>query len=422
MLQLLSSWHTNKQKSEQSEAANAATSLMQAIEGAKTTGDWTPVHVIMHNNEKLFNKVYKGWLQKSEMQEKQKQSKQKPPDPDVQGFEQGVQQYLSKKQGGQPPPGGQQGPPQAPRAVGGYQLPAASPPQQLQQQAVSAERQAQRQDPGRSLQGQLSSGEQRTAELAKTGQIVTPEQQLKYDTEMAKSKAEITKTYSEVQIAQQNAQRAQSEYQRATTLAQTETEKGGIELKKADSALQKAVVDLDISKSKLQLQMMKTKMGPNAKTPPAGLRQRYVAATQAEAAVQDILDSPRAAHGFTKQDVQDLQGLLRSAGSTALAGSLPGWYGAHLPNWLGGSGKADVQSMLDSIKSYKTGLKDTLDGGFPGWDGKKKEATGDEVDGPAEGETDEDALPEEGDEVNFSGFVYRFDGKQYVKTTKKAPN
>jgi hypothetical protein len=359
---------------------------MQSIEGAKNTGDWTPTYNILHTNEKLFNKVYKGWLQKNEAQQKEKQSKEKPPDPDVQGFEQGVQQYMQKKQsqpqGAQPPQGAGQKPPQgppapgsAPTSVGGYQLPEAAPQQQLQQQAVSAEQQAQRQDPRRSLQGQLSSDEQRQAELSKTGQIITPEQQMKYDTERAKSQAEIAKTYSEVQISQQNAQRAQSEFQRATVLQQTDVAKGGIELKKADAALQKSLVDLDISRSKLQLQMLKTKQGPNAKQAPAGLRQRYIAASQAEAAVQDILNSPRAAHGFTKQDVQDLQGLLRSAGSTALAGSLPGWYGAHMSNWLGGSGKTDVQSMLDSIKSYKTGLKDTLDSGFPGWDGKTKAQT-----------------------------------------------
>src|SRR6266404_6976519 len=100
LISLLGNWHSNKQKNENSEAANAAQSLMQAIEAAKSTGDWTPAHTILHNNEKLFNKVYKGWLQKNEMQaqEQQKKGKAKPPDPDVQGFEQGVQEFLQKKQ------------------------------------------------------------------------------------------------------------------------------------------------------------------------------------------------------------------------------------------------------------------------------------------------------------------------------------
>jgi hypothetical protein len=387
LLQLLSSWHNTRQKGEQSEAANAAAALMQSIEGAKQSGDWTPTYNILHTNEKLFNKVYKGWLQQNEAQQKEKQTKQKPPDPDVQGFEQGVKQYLSKKQAqpnGSPPqgapppqgagPGAPQGPPppgSAPSSIGGYQLPAAGPQQQLQQQAVSAERQAQRQDPGRSLQGQLSSDEQRQVELTKTGMATTPETQARLETEQAKLKAEIQKSYSEVQIAQQNAQKAQFDMQRASTLAQNETTKGGIDLKKSDATYQKALVDLDISKSKLALQVLKTKTGATTKAPPVMLRGKFIAAEQAESYVKSILET-RGKNGFSKQDVQDLQGMLRQAGSTSLANSLNSWWGQHMPNWLGGSGQEDVQGLLNSITSYKTGLKQTLDDSFPGWDGKSK--------------------------------------------------
>jgi len=220
LISLLGNWHSNKQKNENSEAANAAQSLMQAIEAAKSTGDWTPAHTILHNNEKLFNKVYKGWLQKNEMQaqEQQKKSKSKPPDPDVQGFEQGVQQFLQKKQ--QQPQGA---PPQgsAPKALGGYQLPGAPAPQQIQQQATSATQQAQRQDPSRGLPGgQLTSGESRQAELAGAGLAQTP----KTEAEMAKYQSQMQTAALAVQKAQADAQKAMTELQLKNAEAQTAKE------------------------------------------------------------------------------------------------------------------------------------------------------------------------------------------------------
>src|SRR6266436_6761541 len=44
---LLLGWHSRKQQSQQAEAANAAQALLQAIEGAKQSGDWTPAYEIL---------------------------------------------------------------------------------------------------------------------------------------------------------------------------------------------------------------------------------------------------------------------------------------------------------------------------------------------------------------------------------------
>jgi hypothetical protein len=365
LISLLGNWHSSKQKSENTEAANAAQSLMQAIEGAKSTGDWTPAYTILHNNEKLFNKVYKGWLQKNEMQaqEQQKKSKAKPPDPDVQGFEQGVQQFLQKKQQqpqGSPPPQGS-----APKAMGGYQLPAAPPQQQIQQQATSSAQQAQRQDPARGLPGgQLTSGESRQAELAGAGLATTP----KTAAEMEKYKSQMQTAALAVQRAQFESQKAQKEVELKEAEGKIAEKKGAFSLALEEKQLAKANIDLDIARARLAF--LRASGGGKSQQPPASLVKILASSDQAESYVKSVLDS-RGDKGFTAQDVQSLQGMLRESGATALAQSLPGWMSRKAPSWLGGSGKEDVQSLLDSIKNYKKGLEDTLSERYPAWEGRK---------------------------------------------------
>jgi hypothetical protein len=363
LISLLGNWHSSKQKSENVEAANASHALMEAIEGAKQSGDWTPAYTILHNNEKLFNKVYKGWLQKNEMQaqEKEKKSKSKPPDPDVQGFEAGVQSFLQKKQQPQgPPPQGS-----APKALGGYQLPQAPPAQAQAQQTTSAAGQAQRQDPARGLPGgQLTSGETRQAELAGAGLAETP----KTAAELEKYKSQMQTAALATQRAQFEAQKAQKELELKAAEGQISKEKGATSLAIEEKRLAQANVDLDIAKARLAL--LRVSGGGKTQQPPANLVKILASADQAESYIKSVLDS-RGDKGFSAQDVQSLQAMLREAGATALAQSLPGWMGRNAPSWLGGSGKEDVQSMLDSIKNYKKGLEETLSERYPSWEGRK---------------------------------------------------
>jgi hypothetical protein len=414
-LQLLTSFYNKKQESQHAEAANAAQALMQAIDGAKQTGDWTPVSVIMHNNEKLFNKVYKGWLQKSEMQQQEKQKKPEKPDPEVQGVEQGIQQYIQKKQkGGGPPsstgasPQGQQpaqgqapqGPPPpqgmppgapppggAPRSMGGYQIPQAGPQQRLAQQGASAELQAQRQDPGRSLTGQLSSPEQRQVELTKTGMATTPAEQAKLQAEMVKYQSEMTKSATELQIATANAQREQAMFQRAQTEATSAGEKGKLSVQEGQQKLDKAKIDVDIAKVRYQTAQMGMRSKGQAKKVVSIGYQTKIASTQAALAmIQDVQKQNR---GFSYNEVQKLQQELKTAGASSLATDLPSkWF-----NWMHGTGQ--VNDFADRVDEYKTSLEKSL----AQWQAQFGGATTEEGTTPVEGKVDE--VPDETIDEDF---------------------
>lgn len=333
LISLLGNWSARKQKKENTEAANAAQELMQAIEGAKTTGDWAPAESILHENEKLFNKVYKGWLQKSEM--KQKQSQQKA-DPDVQGFEAGVQSYMDKKKQ-QPAQAPAQ--PQPQRQLGGYQLPAASPEQALTQQAVSGERQAVARDPSRTLQSKLTSGEMRAAELG-AGPYKT-------QAEIVAAQAKMQESAMGVIKAQHEVQKAQSELEIKGVELATAKEKGAVSLDLERSRVAKANLDLDISRTKLQIEREKARSGGLS---PA-TRLKLGTQTAAADSVIKYLDSIKNQNGFTADNITYLQGLLRQAGATGLATALPkNWFS----RWT--SGKEDIQTLLDGIKEYRDNL------------------------------------------------------------------
>lgn len=163
---LLQDWQSRKDKKQQGEASNIAQNLMTALQN----NDVTTVHDILNDPKatKVLNKVYKGWLTKS--QEAQKPSG--PPDPMIQGFETGLKQALSGQGQGQ----GQQQPQQMPRTMGGYNLPQASPIQQLQAAKVAAETQAAQQDPSRQLASQLTGQEARQSELIANALQVSPKE------------------------------------------------------------------------------------------------------------------------------------------------------------------------------------------------------------------------------------------------------
>jgi len=160
---------------------------------------------------------------------------------------------------------------------------------------------------------------------------------------------------------------------------------------KEQVSYQKSLVDLDIAKQRLRLEAMKAQTGPKSKTAPAAMKKQLLSAEQAESYLNSVLKT-RGKSGLTQQDVQDLQALLKESGSTSLANSLPGWYGQHAPTWLGGSGQADVESMLNSIKDYKKGLEQTLDSGYPNWRGGNAPASKVDSAGGDEEEIDADIV------------------------------
>ncbi len=396
LISLLGNWHSNKQKGENTEAANAAQSLMQTIEAAKSTGDWTPAYTILHNNEKLFNKVYKGWLQKNEMQaqEQQKKGKAKPPDPDVQGFEQGVQQFLQKKQ--QQPQGA---PPQgsAPKALGGYQLPGAPAPQQIQQQATSATQQAQRQDPTRGLPGgQLTSGESRQAELSGAGLAQTP----KTEAEMAKYQSQMQTAALGVQKAQADAQKAMSELQLKNAEAQTAKEKGVISLDIETKRAAIAQANLDAARARLEL--IRATGGGKLKEPPIKVKTQLDALDQAQQMLESLEKNVPTWHfGTPPQELRDLQSKLKLAGLSSLASTIP----PNAPIWS----KTDVKGMLATLRegfqSFSDTYKQAVKENYPAYKADKivpaiEDDTNDEEGGEVGG-----AVPEVGDEVDGYTFT-----------------
>jgi hypothetical protein len=338
LLSLLGNWHSSKAKNEQEEAARAAQDLMQAIEGGKASGDWTPAYTILHNNEKLFNKVYKGWLQKNELQAKESQKKQKEPEPDVQGFEQGVQQFLQKKQQGGAAP---QGPPpqgSAPRSMGGYFMPQAGPQQALAQQATSAERQATQQDPARTLSTQLTSGETRQGELAKEGLAVTP-----------KLQAELEKYQAEIDKAQLAYQKGQLDLQTAQQKAITTGKRDEAALKAIELKNQKAAIDLDIWRQKLANEQAKR----------SGLKsvsQSFQLKWQVIQRAENILKNVIANKGqIDKSNISTIASLLQSAGATKLASTLSDQQKSNFRPWL--FSYSSPQEILDGLNEYKEAYK-----------------------------------------------------------------
>jgi hypothetical protein len=131
MMQFVDTWSRKREAKQQSEAENIAQNLMGAIQG----GDTATAHEILNDPKatKLLNKVYKGWLTKTEESKKSKK-----PDPELQGFEQGMQKYLQGKTQQQP---------QMPHQMGGYLLPSAGPEQKLKAAQSSAMMQFYQQHP-----------------------------------------------------------------------------------------------------------------------------------------------------------------------------------------------------------------------------------------------------------------------------------
>lgn len=386
--QLIAGFHDRKQQKQHAEAANAAQALMQAIEGAKQSNDWTPVQDILHENEKLFNKVYKGWLQKAESQKKAAQSQGKS-DPDTQGFEAGIQQFMQGKQ--------QQGPP---KTMGGYYLPQASPEQTLGQQDQMAELQAREKDPGRALQDKLTSSESREAQLGAGPEKVRAEKE--------KAEATIKTSAQNLQKAMAESKKADLELQLKQAELQGAKDKSSVSLSIENKKLAEAQLKVDLARQRLQLQILKNKTGGVSPAASQKLKERIGASDN----VIQYLEGLKGQNGFTAENITYLQGLLKQAGAVGLSGQLPKtWFG----RWT--SNKEDIGALLESMKDYRSNLSSTI-----------KEAGVKDVDTSDDTEEDDsevgDAEPQDGDEVPHAGYIYRFDAKsgQYKKTDKKAPN
>jgi len=196
--QVLGQWQQKREAKQQAEAANIAQNLVTAIQN----GDQGEVSAILNDPKatKVLNKVYKGWLTPA--------PQQKPQDPEVQAFTQGVAKAASSPQitGGQATSGGgypitnagspqmtQQAPPQQqqtqqqqqqqapqegmPRQMGGYMLPQSLPQDLLARAQANAQLSAARQDPGRLLGGdQLTSQEVRQTQIYASGLGVSPKE------------------------------------------------------------------------------------------------------------------------------------------------------------------------------------------------------------------------------------------------------
>jgi hypothetical protein len=398
--QLLQAWNQRKDQKEEAEAANIAQNLMTAMRN----NDTATVHEILNDKHatKVLNKVYKGWLTKSQEASKP-QEPAKPPDPAVKGFEQGLvkaaqggasaqpqgptPQQGTSPQGPQAPPQG--GQPQPSKTQGGYLLPQAGPAQQLQGIKTGAELDAAKADPARTLDSQLTSGESRQAELGKSGLASTPATDAKLQESMAK-----------LQEANLGVQKAQLELQSKQAELQATGERTNAAAKKAEVDLTKAQVQLDITRTNLLIARERSTNPTKGKTqqPPLNTVQKLKSLEDAQTYIEGVIKS-RGKNGFTGQDVQTLTGLLKQAGASSLAQSLPGWYGRNMPTWIGGKGEEDANGMLESIKELKSGIEESVEARYPGWQtgGKKGSAKAGE-EPPDEGEEDDSDIvvsPEE---------------------------
>lgn len=311
-----------KDQEQHSEAKNAAQALMAALEGAKATGDYRPAEHILENNESLFNKVYKGWLQKSE-EAKKPQKKAKAPDPDVQGFEQGLQSYMQK--GGQPPQ-----PPSTLQGKSGakYLMPQASPQQAVGQNQVSQQLQA-----------------------AKQGQeVISPEERMKLhegNIKIQEAEVGLQKAFVELQKAKTEAEKAGTNFAEQKTLYETR-------LASESEKHLKALIDKDITIGELRDKLIMKQNG--GRKPPQitdAEARKANAAEQVSAYLEDMIAK---AKPFKANDISALQGMLATAGASATAKGLP--KGIWATMW---SKPEDVSTFKQSFDKYKDSLKAGID-------------------------------------------------------------
>ncbi len=344
---LLQQWTSRKSEKEHVEAANIAQKLRKAMDD----NDVATVHEILNdkNATKVLNKVYKGWLTKS--QEAQKPGKE--PDPAVSGFEKGVTDY-EKGKAQQPPKGG--------RTEGGYLLPQGGPAQQASSNIAQTAAITTGQDLERAQRGEPT--------------LAQKAEQEKYKAEEEKYQAQAQKAIQDYKKAQLEVQKTQTELQIKQTEVQASKEKGKVSADIEQKRYLKSVVDLDIQKQILQNTIMKGKMSQQHKqTLTAANKLKLAAVDKAITIVSKIQDEKR---GFSASDFSGLSTELKAAGATNLIKALPEhWYSALF------AGKDSVLDTLEALQQYKESLqKAFLDDEAPS---KAKADEGDDSDPTPEG-------------------------------------
>jgi hypothetical protein len=332
------------------------------------------IDTIMERHGKDLAKFFKGRFEEVKKQQTQAGA-QKEPDPTEQGLEGALQ--AKQKEAAQPP------------SAGGYYLPMAGPEAQLRNAAVNANLAAARSDPQRMLQSQLTSGEQRQAELGQAGLALTPKLSAELEKsalELSKFKAEADKAASELKVAQERA--VISGQRDEATLA-------GLRLKN-----QKALTDLDIARQRLLREQAKTK---GAQQLSQSYRLKFGAINQAQTAINSLVGGK-----ITKDNVVNLINLLKAAGATGLANDLASQQKSMWVNYGLGSYEKP-EELLKSLQAYKDAFKTSFkldDQGNPVGEGEESEGDMEETEEPGavSGE------PMQGDEIEWQGQTYIFQG------------
>jgi hypothetical protein len=329
--QFVQQWAQRKDQRQHVEAMNASKALMQALDAK----DYVQAESILNHHGKIFDKVFKGWLQKDEEAQKQMESskKQKKPDPTVQGVETAIQQYLQGKSSQAPQP---------PKSLGGYYLPKAAPAQQAKSQQESSQAQALQQQPS----------------LGIPGGALTPAEAAKLQTEMLKYQGELTKQAGEYQKAQFELKRAEQESNKAAFDAHAAQARGETAEKINQANLMSKNVQLDIERQKYtniqaQLANIKARGGQAGQNKlSASYKVKFAAIDQAQQILNTMKSEKR---DFTPTDIRDLQQHLKMAGATTLAGSLTKFFNNHwyLPDVFT---KPSVDELSDSLDQYKQNL------------------------------------------------------------------
>lgn len=340
--QILSDKQQRQDQTDAAEAANVAQNLMKAIDVANNSQDpaargeaMQTVDMILKNKEyeKVLNKVYKGWLQKADAQQKQK-GKQKAPDPETAGFESGLQKYLQGKQAA---------PPQMPRNLAGYRLPSAGPAQQIQQTQQQALLQAMQKDPETAAYGPEA------AVKLQEARIHLQEAQQGVETAKARS-AE----------AASAAQKAQLEYDTAKAMGPVKEKEWETKLEIEGLRADKALLDLD--KANALLQIAKEKLA-NPKEPPATAYTKMRGLSELSRNLDAMISNPPSwRFGSAPQSMRELAGNLRIYGMAGAASKIP----TGTSNFF-----VDTKEILESIKGDLDSFKDSYIQGlqeqYKGW-------------------------------------------------------
>lgn len=366
--QLLQQFEQRKDSKEHAEAENIAKNLMAAMDATNSSDPKAyasavaTIHDILNDKHstKVLNKVYKGWLQKS--QEAQKPGE--PPDPAIAGFEKGLQNFVAGK--------GQR--PQMPPTMGGYRMPQAGPAQALQSMAQRSEMGAAQQDPARQLQTQMTSGEDREYQLERAGlkapTIYPPQVQLQVD----KFNMELDKATIETQ-------KAQLEYDSARQKAITSGKRDETSLENLRLKNEKARIDLDIKKQQL---VNAREKGTGLKSTNQSYQLKWQMVSKAEEALNLMVANKQK---LDKTNVMGIANLLKNAGATSIASDLVKQQGSIWVNYGLGSYNTPEQ-LLGALKDYKDAYQKTFM--------TEKAAVGASTPGVAEGAAESN----EGEEVS----------------------